>query len=152
MKKQALKAIVMLVSIIAFAFVTAVASNAQSLGATAIKAHIPFEFVVGNKTLKAGEYTIGRLTSTSDAGISIRNHDGNDKAVRLTTVVQSNEKRRKTTLTFHRYGDTYYLAEVWTAGSSEGRELLESKSERTADRELAQNSRRETVTIIAAVE
>lgn len=152
MKKQALRAIAMLISIIAFAFVTAVASNAQSVSANLIKAHIPFEFVVGNKTLAAGEYTIGQLTTTSDAGISIRSRDGNYKAVRLTTVVQADAKRQKTTLTFHRYGDTYYLAQVWLAGSSEGRELMESKSERSADRELAQNSKRETVTIIAAVE
>jgi hypothetical protein len=152
MKKQALRAIAMLISILALAFVTAVASNAQSAGANRIKAHIPFEFVVGDKTLAAGEYTIGQLAATSDAGISIRSRDGNYKAARLTTVVQASDRRRKTTLTFHRYGDTYYLAEVWLGGSSEGRELLESKSERAADRELAQNSRRETVTIIAAVE
>jgi hypothetical protein len=152
MKKQALRAITMLVSIIALAFVTAIASDAQSIRASLIKAHIPFDFVVGNKTLAAGEYTVGQLTTTSDAGISIRSSDGDIKAARLTTVVQSSAKRQKTTLTFHRYGNTYYLAEVWLAGSSEGRELMESKAERSADRELAQSSRRETVTIIAAVE
>jgi hypothetical protein len=152
MKKQALRAITMLVSIIVLAFVTAIASNAQSVGAKLVKAHIPFDFVVGNKTLPAGEYTIGGLTTTSDAGISIRSRDGNYKAIRLTTIVQDNARRQKTTLTFHRYGETYYLAKVWSAGSSEGRKLMKSKAERSAGRELAQNSRRETVTIIAGVE
>jgi hypothetical protein len=151
MKKQALRAITMLVSIIVLAYVTAIASNAQSLRLT-LKADIPFDFVVGEKTLAAGEYTIGELTSTSDAGISIRSREGDVKAIRLTSVVQASAKQRNTTLTFHRYGETYYLAEVWLAGSTEGREVLRSKSERVADRELAQDSKRETVTIIAAIE
>ncbi|HEX8922245.1 MAG TPA: hypothetical protein VF766_12270 [Pyrinomonadaceae bacterium] len=151
MKKQALKAITMLFSIIVLAFVTAIASNAQSLGLQ-LKANIPFDFVVGNKTLAAGQYTIVQLTTTSDAGLSIRSRDGNHKAIRLTKAVQASDKRRKTTLTFRRYGETYYLAQVWMAGSSEGREIIKSTAERSADRELAQNSRPEIVTIVADVE
>jgi hypothetical protein len=148
MKKQALRAITMLFSIIVLAYVTAIASNAQSLGLR-LKAHIPFDFVVGDKTLAAGEYMVDQLTTTSNAGISLRSRDGNYKAVRLTTPVEANAKMQKTTLTFRRYGDTYYLAQVWLAGSSEGRELLKSKAERAADRELAQNSKPEIVTIAA---
>jgi len=52
MKKQALKAITMLVSIIALAFMTAVVSNAQSRS-TKLRANIPFDFVVGDKVFKA---------------------------------------------------------------------------------------------------
>jgi hypothetical protein len=38
-------------------------------------------------------------------------------------------KRQKTKLVFHRYGDRYFLAQVWTAGSDQGRELPKSRRE-----------------------
>ena len=65
MKKQTLRAVTMLVSIIALAFVTALASSAQSRGQR-LRADIPFDFVVGDKTLVAGEYSIGQSMTTSE--------------------------------------------------------------------------------------
>lgn len=160
MKKQALRAVTMLVSIIALAFATAVVTNAQSR-ARKIKANIPFDFVVGDKTLAAGEYLVGQITSDSDAGILVRSSDGSQKAIRLTNAVSASARQKKNALTFHRYGNTYYLAQVWVAGSVSGREILKSKAERSAERELARNSsagnlaqnqRAEVVTIVAEVE
>jgi hypothetical protein len=160
MKKQALRAITMLISIVALAFVTAVASNAQSSG-NKLKADIPFDFVVGSRTLAAGEYIVGQITSNSADAILVRSSDGDHNAIRMTSALSVGAPKRKTTLTFLRYGSTYYLSQVWIAGSSEGRELLKSKSERSAERELANNSsegnpalnaRPEVVTIIAQVE
>ena len=149
----------MLVSIIALAFATAVVSNAQSR-AGKIKADIPFDFVVGDKTLAAGEYLIGQITSGSNAGILVRSSDGSQRAIRLTNAVSA-AAPQKNVLTFHRYGNTYFLAQVWTSGSVSGREVLKSKVERSTERELARNSstgnlaqnpRAEVVTIIAEVE
>jgi hypothetical protein len=154
MKKQALRAITMLVSIVALAFVTAVASNAQS-GSKKLKADIPFDFVVGSKTLAAGEYMVGQITTNSNEAVLVRSSDGNGhNAIRMSNAISSSAPKRKTTLTFLRYGSTYYLSQVWIAGSAQGRELLKSKQERSAERELAKDSsaRPEVVTIIADVE
>ena len=160
MKKQALKAVTMLVSIIVLAFVTAVASNAQSRFRI-IKADIPFAFVVGDKTLAAGEYLVGQISTSSDAGIFIRSSEGNQHALRLTNAVSASVPKQKSVLTFRRHGNTYFLAQVWLSGSVEGREVIKSKAERSAERELArnsstnnlaQNARAEVVTIIAEVE
>src|SRR5215216_5847818 len=87
MKKQALRAITMLASIVALAFVTAVASNAQS--ARKLKADIPFAFVVGNKTLAAGEYVVGQISTTSAEAIMVRSSNGDHKAIRMTNAVTS---------------------------------------------------------------
>ncbi len=160
MKKQALKAVTMLVSIIALAFVTAVASSAQSRG-NKLKADIPFDFVVGSRTLAAGEYVVGQITTNSADAILVRSSNSDHRAIRISNAVSASAPKRKTTLTFLRYGNTYYLSQVWIAGSAEGRELLKSKSERSAARELAknlsegnpaQNARAEIVTVIAEVE
>lgn len=155
MKKQALRAVTMLVSIVALAFATAVASNAQS-GGKKLKAAIPFEFVVGDKTLAAGEYVVGQITTSSADAIMVRGSNGGHSAMRITNTVSANAPKRKTSLTFLRYGNTYYLSQVWIAGSAEGRELLKSKGERMIEHELAknslENSKPEVVTIIAEVE
>ena len=159
MKKQTLRAVTMLISIIALAFVTAVASNAQSSGRK-LNAAIPFDFVVGDKALAAGEYSIRQITTNSDSGLAVSSRDGNHKAIRLTKAVSSSKVVRRASLTFRRYGNTYYLAQVWIPGATEGRETLKSKAERSMERELAKSSskdnlaqnRAEIVTIVAEVE
>jgi hypothetical protein len=161
MRKEALRAVTMLVSIVALAFVTAVASNAQSRGGK-LTADISFDFVVGNKTLAAGEYVVGKATTNSTDAVLVRSSDGSGhNAIRMTNAISANAPKKRTTLTFLRYGNTYYLSQVWIAGSAEGRELHKSKAERMAERELAknssegstaQNAKPEVVTIIADVE
>lgn len=160
MKKQTLRAVTMLVSIIALAFVTAVASSAQSRGQR-LRADIPFDFVVGDKTLAAGEYSVSQIMTNSDGGILVRNLKGSQSAVRLSNAVLVRTPKQKTSLTFVRYGNSYFLSQIWVSGSAEGREVLKSKAERAADRELArnasgsnlaQNSRPEVVTITATIE
>jgi hypothetical protein len=160
MKKVALKALTMLVSIIVLAFATAVATNAQSSGKK-LRADIPFEFVVGDKTLAAGVYSVGQITTNSNEGIAIVSRDGQHSAMRLTNAVSTIAPMKKASLTFHRYGSTYFLTKVWMAGSAEGREMLKSKAERSVERELARNSSEsnlaqntqvEIVTIIAGID
>ncbi|HKR00305.1 MAG TPA: hypothetical protein VJT09_06515 [Pyrinomonadaceae bacterium] len=156
MRKQTIKAVTMLISIVAFAFATALVSNAQSRRLTA---DVPFDFVVGERTLTAGQYSVGQITTGSDTGISVLSRDGRQNAVRLSnTVMTSSNTKHQARLIFRRYGSTYYLAQVWLGGSREGRELGKSKSEKAAEIELArnaaennlaQNAKPEIVTIVA---
>jgi hypothetical protein len=60
-------------------------------------------------------------------------------------------------LTFRRYGNTYFLAQVWVSGSAEGREMIKSKAERDlakgeVEAGLARDGKPEIVTITANVE
>lgn len=160
MKKETLRAVTMLISIIALAFVTALASSAQARGKM-IRADIPFDFIVGDKTLAAGRYSVAQMMSNSGGGILVKSREGNESALRLSLAVLGNTPRQKTSLTFRRYGNAYFLSQVWLSGLSEGREVLKSKAERAAGRELARNSSQgalahsswpEVVTIIATLE
>jgi hypothetical protein len=40
-------------------------------------------------------------------------------------------------LTFHRYGNQYYFAEVWIDGEKDGLQAPKSKAERATQKELA---------------
>jgi hypothetical protein len=72
MKKKFLKCLTMLLGIFAVAFVTAVASNAQSSNSAANKsarqlvADIPFEFSIDYKTMPAGEYVVQTVATAGD--------------------------------------------------------------------------------------
>jgi hypothetical protein len=149
MNKQIIKVLSMSVVTLTVVFATAVVSaNAQTIR---VSAQIPFDFVVGEKTMSAGEYTVSSATQDG-SGLLIRNAKGKDNAIRLTRETAPS-KKTDSRLVFHRYGQTYFLAEVWQGGDNNGRALSPSKAERELRRErasLAQNSY-ERVEIVAMV-
>lgn len=131
MKREILKGLTMLTLIVGIAFATAVASaNAQS--ANGVISNIPFEFVVGNETLPAGEY---RINTALEPALAIKSADLKHSAMRMTNGTKPSSERRAR-LVFRRYGQKYFLAEVWN-GSERGRQLTKSRQERAIERELA---------------
>ena len=135
MKKEILKGLTMVTLVLAIALATAVASaNAQS--AKKVAADIPFAFVVGDQTLSAGEYTMKATTAPAN-GVMIQDASGKSETLRLTFPIEPRQNRRSARLVFHRYGQRYFLAEVWTGAGNVGRHLLKSRQERAIERELA---------------
>ena len=132
MKRQLVNSLSMFV-IITGAFAMAVVSaNGQSIR---VVAQVPFDFVVGDKALPAGEYSVNSIIQDGSA-LRIRNAEATDSAMRLTNSIAAKPNNSQSRLVFHRYGRTYFLAEVWRGGDSEGRQLLQSKQERAMKREL----------------
>jgi len=70
--------------------------------------------------------------------LSIRSSDAQDQALCLTSDAgrAKYEYEAQARLVFHRYGNTYFLSQVWMAGSGAGRELLKTRQERAIEREL----------------
>ncbi len=154
MKKQIIRGFTMLTLLVAVALVTAVVSaNGQ---ARTVRANVPFDFIVGDQTLPAGEYSIRAMTASGDA-LSISNRD--DAVVRLSNTIESRKAPEQSKLVFHRYGERYFLAEVWSGGENTGRQLLKSKQEKNIEGQLAMifskselaHSRYEVVEIVAMV-
>ena len=138
MKKEFLKGLTMLVAIVALAFVTAVASNAQSSKSAVnqqsntttqpLIADIPFEFNVDYKTMPAGQYSLQTVATAGDA-LLIQSADGKNSALRPSAVTERSQKNATARLVFHRYGQRYFLAEVWSGGDKVGRQLMKSRDE-----------------------
>lgn len=124
MKKQVLKIFSMLSLVVTLAVAAVYASPATG----PLKANIPFSFSVGNETLPAGVYTIEPQTMSSV--LLIRRNDGRAAMLTQTQGVIARREQDQTKLVFRRYGDQYFLAQIWTAGDSNGRELRESRTER----------------------
>lgn len=141
MRKQLVKTLVKvgLLSLVAM-FMAVAPAHGQSL-ADSLKANIPFDFTVVDKKLPAGEYSVARAQSTAgDAILKISGVNQADTVISLTNSTQSLDPKAVATLVFHRYGDQYFLFQVWPKGSTYGRELNKSRVER----EVAQKAR-ETV-------
>ena len=148
MKRQIAKGLAMLMVTLALAAASAVVANGQSK--TGLVAKVPFEFVVADQNLKAGEYRVAAIDQSGET-IAIRNAAG-DKAIRLSMSKKRNDREKSAKLVFHRYGSTYFLSEVWMAGEATGREFSKTRQERAIERELklASNGRTyETVVVVA---
>src|SRR5438093_460475 len=137
MKKKVLKRLTMLSLVSMFTLCAAVASaNAQL--SIPIRAKIPFDFSMGDRKLAAGEYTFSRLSGIADnKTMLVRSEDSSTRMFQSTLTAQVLTPRNESSLVFHKYGDQYFLEQIWMHGEQVGTELPESRSERTIRRQLA---------------
>ena len=161
MKIQLVSGLTKISLLSAIVFATAVTSaQGQSL-ANKITANIPFDFSVADKKLSSGKYSIGRARRDSDDSVlSILDVDGSPRVNPLSSAAQTLQAKDKATLVFHRYGDQYFLFQVWLAGETTGRQFYKSRSERDIQRNLhgglstgkiTENVAVETVTIVGVL-
>ena len=101
-----------------------------------VRANVPFDFSIGDKKLQAGQYRFSR--SSGDRIILVSNVDDNTSVFQSTFGTEVLTPLNESKLVFHRYGDQYFLEQIWTAGERGGMQLLESRSERTIRQQLAQ--------------
>ena len=104
---------------------TAATVFAQTESQRLMKVNVPFTFGVEDRSLPAGEYTI--FTVTPERSIRIVSADGKHSAVINTLPNYANEPSTNSRLVFHRYGDQYFLAQVWTAYQNVARNPLSGK-------------------------
>ncbi len=96
------------------------------------RADVPFDFVVGDKVLPAATYDISEVAAHA---ILIRDFkDGNGMMIQFQPADAKYAMQAK--LVFHKYGDRYFLYQVWDA-NSQGIQLHESKLEQ--EQALADN-------------
>lgn len=114
------------------AWLAAIAATAAlGLGGAAqaaeLAAKIPFEFRAGNQTLPPGHYVVSQQTVTGV--VFFTNAQNGSTAMVVTGRVQRGPEAVKGQIRFHRYGDNYYLSQIWEPGSLAGREVIRSKRE-----------------------
>jgi hypothetical protein len=94
----------------------AAAALALPLNAQSVKIDVPFEFAVGSTTAPAGQYLIGYQAGSPV--MSIAGTDRNSKYyTNLLGGLEGSNRAAQEKLIFHRYGDQYFLAEIWTRTS-----------------------------------
>lgn len=116
--------------VLSFAFVIfSAAAFAQS---NPLLVQIPFNFQVGNEKLAAGKYNIRRISANS---FLLQSEDGNAKVLAQTPLTLEAEKSvASEKLVFNRYGNKYFLRQIFAIRTGVGRALYESKSEKMTRR------------------
>jgi hypothetical protein len=114
------------------------AASAHAQSANRIAANVPFDFSVGDAKLKAGDYTIRHEGSQM---LAVTSADGKTRALLLAPrTVRRSRSDVPEKLVFHRYGNQYFLSEVWISRGIDGNGLYASAAERRLTKELAKTN------------
>ena len=119
------------------------AASLCAQGAQKITVQVPFGFHAGPSMLPAGEYSVD--TEAAPGIVRLRSADSKSAAMIQTNAVQSHTYSSSGKLVFHRYGDEYFLSQVWQPGSDTGRELRVTRREM----EVAAHTRRGIEPVLA---
>jgi hypothetical protein len=143
MKRQAFK----LISLLSLLLVagSAIAQTSQ------VRSNVPFNFTAGNKTLPAGTYDIGAMNSSGGNMLLLQARGGDSSFMVSSNAAATVKPADKTKLVFNRYGDQYFLAEIWVAGATRGRQLPKSSREKEVAKELAVGHKPPQVEIVASL-
>ncbi len=108
-----------------------------------MKIDVPFNFIVENQRMPEGSYTI---QPSRNGTVLIRSVDGKFTSTVLSLPAPLAETATESQVVFYRYGDHYFLAQLWMQGQNTGRELLKGR----AESELARKGVRRTLASLAA--
>jgi hypothetical protein len=148
MRKQALYILITLT-------LTAVAvirlAHAQNVFAS--KFYIPFDFSIRGKAFPTGRYVVERSSSPDSGFWVMRNERGNRGASFPVMQLESQAAPEQSQLVFAKYGDTYNLRKVWTAGQTTGYYVVKTNTERVMERKLeASLAGSEEVILVASLD
>jgi hypothetical protein len=117
----------------------ALLAAASAFGQQRLTVDIPFEFSLANKIMPAGHYDITRTSGL----VLVRSY-----TARAAAFSQSNNlgggigENLQSRVTFNKYGDKYFLAEVWTSPrTAYGAGLVKSRTEREIARATGEVAR-----------
>jgi len=109
----------------------------HALDPARVNVTVPFDFTVGDKQLKAGDYIIESLLDKRV--LMLRSKGGDVKQMVLTIPI---ETPTKPTLGNHEYllflhdGDQYSLSQIWFHGDEGGRDLIHDGHEKRLETTL----------------
>jgi hypothetical protein len=108
---------------IALAGVVAVHAQDKTLSA-----NVPFSFYMGAAAMPEGAYRISEL---SNGGVLCMNSKDSSQSKAITAFsVTGKSMEEPARLVFHRYGDVYFLAQVWDGSGSTGVAISTSRREK----------------------
>jgi hypothetical protein len=112
-----------------------VATQSASAQSTAVaEVNIPFAFHTPTQTLPAGAYRVDRTGNL----LILTSTDSKAAGFVLTHSAIKTQAPNHGYVVFERYGDTYYLEQIWTAGENTGIECLKGRAEKESM--MAKNS------------
>ena len=148
MKKQALTVL----SMASLFVMLAVGSAYADADSAWVRADIPYDFIVGNKAYPAGTYAVEYTDPQGVFVVQIGEDDRRRTLLWSDTVPAKLIQDHSPRLIFNRYGNEYFLSQVWVGRDIGGRKLRRFHRElELAQEYLAKNVSPPEVVSIAAV-
>jgi hypothetical protein len=113
--------------------VLGVLAMAMVLGAPKVQAQsrmvavVPFNFSVGQNSMMAGQYEVVSISLQTG---ELRNTNSDAAQLFLKSVRVEANQSGHARLLFHKYGDQYFLSEIWDGNNNTGIRLSESRREK----------------------
>jgi hypothetical protein len=127
--QQLLKRLVAALTLSFLFTLTGIITPAQTT-TTLLIADVPFQFNVGKKIIPAGKYQIRKMNIGVSHVLRLSDEQGNTVALmQIRERIASYSSQSDNHWTFNRYGDQYFLSQVWMVGEN-GYGLPESRVER----------------------
>ena len=98
-------------------------TGVQAQASSKVEVNIPFEFSAGKTTLQPGVYTIKRMSGNY---LTLRSAGGESVILNAPLNLTSSDPKSVERLVFNKYGDEYYLSQIWLTADT-GRELAVRK-------------------------
>ena len=97
-----------------------------------LDAYVPFDFSAGQKVMVEGNYRVSSISESLDL---VQNEATHSAAYLIKAVRVQSAGEHGPMLVFHRFGNQYFLSEIWDGRSSLGIRLPESKREKELSEE-----------------
>ncbi len=111
----------------AFGLFAAIACSGLHAQNTTVRASIPFDFQIGQTRMPAGDYQFRH----EHGWLAVQDQSGSHVTAAITTAVdRPTMPTNKAVLQFNRYGQVYFLANIWKGDSDTGRSLSKSAQEK----------------------
>lgn len=94
-------------------------ATAQAQAPSKVEVDIPFEFSAGKKTLKAGVYSIKRMSGNL---VRLQKTGGESVILNAPVTLATTDDQAVERLVFNKYDEQYQLAEIWLTADT-GREV-----------------------------
>jgi hypothetical protein len=145
---QVKKRIFALTFAVGMLIISMVTTNFAQSGEITMRGRIPFDFRAGNTNFPAGEYEVVP-NATAQHILWIRPSGQGPSAVLMTLPVspKSIYEVHPASLVFDRYGDLYFLSQVWNGTDVSGYGLFKSKMQS----EVAREGHGTEVVVVAAL-
>jgi hypothetical protein len=108
-----------------------------------MRANIPFDFSASGSNLIAGEYTL-ETTGDTNQVLQMCNLRQHACVLMIASQVESKAHNDPGKLVFNRYGDQYFLSQIWS------RSLVRTLPQDRRERQLAKSGAEPVVAVIAA--
>lgn len=109
-----------------FAIIAIFSGNAVFAQSNNSSVEIPFNFHIGNEMVSAGKYDLRRISPNT----FLLSNDSVKILAQTPLMIDDKKSATAEKLVFNRYGNEYFLRQIFTVSNSVGRALYESKSEK----------------------